>query len=103
MALALRLQRSTIVSWTAGLALFGFFYGVVAEQAETLLAENPEMAEFFEQLGRLSPTDAFLWRAALMVALIGSGFSISSTLRLRSEESAMRADSLLSTPTSRRI
>jgi ABC-2 type transport system permease protein len=37
-----------------------------------------------------------------MLALIGSGFSISSTLRLRSEESAMRADWLLSTPTSRR-
>jgi ABC-2 type transport system permease protein len=102
MALALRLQRSSIVSWMVGLALFGFFYGVVADQAETLFAENPEMAEFFEQLGQLSPTDAFLSTSVLMLALIGSGFSISSTLRLRSEESAMRADSLLSTPTSRR-
>jgi ABC-2 type transport system permease protein len=102
MALALRLQRSSIVSWTVGLALFGFFYGVVADQAETLFADNPEMAEFFEQLGQLSPTDVFLSTAVLMLALIGSGFSISSTLRLRSEESAMRADSLLSTPTSRR-
>ena len=35
-----------------------------------------------------------------MLALIGSGFSISSRLRLRSEESVMRADSILSTPTS---
>ena len=102
MALALRLQRSSIISWTVGLALFGFFYGVVADQAETIFAENPEMAEFFEQLGQLSPTDAFLSTSVLMLALIGSGFSISSALRLRSEESAMRADSLLSTPTSRR-
>lgn len=102
MALALRLQRASAISWTVGLAFFGFFYGVVADQAETLFEENPEMAEFFEQLGQLSPTDAFLSTSVLMLALIGSGFSISSTLRLRSEESAMRADSLLCTPTSRR-
>ena len=102
LSLGRRLQRSAMVGWMVGLALFGFFYGVVAEQADTIFAESPEVAEYFEQLGQLSPTDAFLSTSVLMLALIGSGFSISSTLRLRSEESAMRADVLLSTPTARR-
>ena len=37
----------------------------------------------------------------LMLALIASGFTISSVLRLRTEESAVRADPILATPTPR--
>ncbi|MBT7428910.1 MAG: hypothetical protein HN783_03770, partial [Ilumatobacter sp.] len=83
------------------LALFGFFYGIIADQAETLFADNPEMADFFEQLGQASPTDAFLSTALFMLAFIASGFAISSVLRLRSEEAATRADWILATPTAR--
>ena len=99
--LALRLQRASVAGWLVGLAVFGFFYGIVADQAETLFADNPEMADFFEQLGQASPTDAFLSTALFMLALIASGFAISSVLRLRSEESATRADRILATPTAR--
>ena len=99
--LAVRLQRALVAGWLVGLALFGFFYGIIADQAETLFADNPEMADFFEQLGQVSPTDAFLSTALFMLALIASGFAISSVLRLRSEEAATRADWILATPTAR--
>lgn len=101
LGLAVRLQRASVAGWLVGLALFGFFYGIIADQAEMLFADNPEMADFFEQLGEASPTDAFLSTAVFMLALIASGFAISSVLRLRSEEAAMRADWLLATPTAR--
>jgi ABC-2 type transport system permease protein len=101
LGLAVRLQRAAVAGWLIGLALFGFFYGIIADQAETLFAENPEMADFFEQFGEVSPTDAFLSTAVFMLALIASGFAISSVLRLPSEEAAMRADWLLATPTAR--
>jgi ABC-2 type transport system permease protein len=99
--LAVRLQRALVAGWLVGLALFGFFYGIIADQAETLFADNPEMADFFEQLGQASPTDAFLSTALFMLAFIASGFAISSVLRLRSEEAATRADWILATPTAR--
>ena len=99
--LAVRLQRALVAGWLVGLALFGFFYGIIADQAETLFADNPEMADFFEQLGQASPTDAFLSTALFMLAFITSGFAISSVLRLRSEEAATRADWILATPTAR--
>jgi ABC-2 type transport system permease protein len=96
--LALRLQRAGLVGWMAGLAVVGAFYGAVATEAEQLLADTPELADFFLADGQRSITDAFLGTAMLMLGLIGSGFTISAVLRLRGEETEGRADTLLSTP-----
>ena len=101
LALTFRLQRATIIAWSIGLGLMGLFYGVVADQAETILEDNPEMEEFFAHLGNASITDAYLATSVLMLALIASGFTISSVLRLRSEEVATRTDSVLATHISR--
>ena len=102
LALAVRLQRAAITGWAIGLGLMGLFYGIVADQAEAIIEDNPEMEDFFAHLGDASITDAYLATSMLMLALITSGFTISSILRLRSEELASRADPLLATPISRR-
>jgi ABC-2 type transport system permease protein len=101
LGLSIRLQRASVVGWTVGVGLIGFFYGIVADQAESILEENPEAADFFAQFGEGSLTDAFLSTAMLVLALMASGFTVSSVLRLRSEEMAVRADPILATPTSR--
>ena len=101
LTLAFRLQRATIVGWTIGLGVMGLFYGIVADQAERIIEENPDIKEFFAHLGNASITDAYLATSVLMLALIASGFTISSVLRLRSEELATRADSILATRVSR--
>jgi ABC-2 type transport system permease protein len=100
--LAVRLHRGSIIGWSVGLAAVGFFYGAVAVEAEVLLTENPEMADFFAQLGEGSLTDLFLATALLMLALIASGYTVSAVLRLRGEEADGRVDSLLSGPVPRR-
>ena len=102
LGLAVRLQRTSVLGWAVGLGLIAFFYGIVADEAESILEENPEMEEFFAQLGKGSVTDAFLSMSVLVMALMATGFTISSVLRLRSEELAGRTDVLLAAPVPRR-
>lgn len=100
--LAVRLQRASVISWAIGVGLIAFFYGIVADEAESMIQDNPDLAEFFAQLGAASITDAFLSTSVLILAFIATGFTISSVLRLRSEELAGRTDALLATAVTRR-
>jgi ABC-2 type transport system permease protein len=102
LGLAVRLQRGSLVGWVVGLGSLAFFYGLVADQAEQMIEDNPDMADFFAQLGVASVTDAFLSTAMLIMALFGTGFTVSSVLRLRSEEVSGRADPVLAAPVGRR-
>lgn len=102
LGLAARLHRGSIIGWSVGLGAVGFFYGVVAVEAESLLTDNPEMADFFAQLGEGTLTDAFLATAALMLGLVASGYTVSAVLRLRGEEVDGRVESVLSAPVARR-
>lgn len=101
LGLAVRLHRGTLIGWTVGLAAIGFFYGLVAVEAESILADNPELTDFFAQFGEGSLTDAFLATAVLMLGLLGGGYTVSAVLRLRGEETDGRVDALLATPVSR--
>jgi len=100
LAMAARQQRTSLISWTLGIAFIGFFFGIVADEADQLL-ENETIAEFYSQAGTGTPTEAFLATTVLMVALIASGFTVSTVLRLRAEESAGRAAAVMATPVSR--
>ena len=51
--------------------------------------------------GGASLTDAYLATSMLILAIVAGGAAIQMTLRLRTEESAGRAEPLLATPTSR--
>jgi ABC-2 type transport system permease protein len=101
LALSWRLQRASILGWAAGVAVLGFFYGFVADQAEKMLEENPEIADYLALVGQASITDVFLATSILMAGLLASGFTIAAVLRMRSEETAGRADPVLATPVSR--
>ncbi len=94
-------SAASIVSWSIGLGLTGFFYGVVGEQAESIFEENPELESYIAHLGDASITDAYLATSILMMALMAMGLTVSSILRLRNEELAFRADLVMATPTSR--
>lgn len=100
LALAFRLQRSSLIGWAIGVGLMGFFMGVVSDQADEL-AENEAIADLMAQAGQGTFTESFLSTIMLMSALMVSGFFVSSVLRLRSEERAIRADPVLATPVSR--
>jgi len=99
--LAFRLHRATIIGWSVGMALLSGFYGIVADQAKSIVEDNPDMADFFAQLGKGSITDAFLATAVLMMALLATGYTVSAVLRLRTEETTERAAAVLATPVAR--
>ncbi|MEQ1702556.1 MAG: ABC transporter permease, partial [Ilumatobacteraceae bacterium] len=101
LGLAFRLHRATIIGWSVGMALLSGFYGVVADQAKSIIDDNPDMADFFAQLGKGSITDVFLATAVSMMALLATGYTVSAVLRLRTEETAERAAAVLATPVAR--
>lgn len=101
LALAIRLQRSSVLGWTVGVGVSAFSFGLVVDQAEAL-ADNEAIAEMFARSGQGTITEQFLASLMLMVAILTSGFTVASVLRLRTEEMAGRADPLLATPVSRR-
>ncbi len=100
MAMAARLQRPALVGWSIGMATMGFFFGLVADEAETIL-ENEAIADFIAQTGGGSPVDAFVATMVLMLGLLATGFTIASVLRMRSEEAAGRLSPVLAGPTGR--
>lgn len=100
-ALAWRLQRTSIVAWVAAMFVFGSAYGSIGDGAGDLVGDSDLGNEVFAQGG--SPiTEAFFGVAALMLAVIGSAFVVTSVLRLRGEEADGHAEVLLATATSRR-
>lgn len=99
--LALRLQRGSLIGWSAGMFLTGFAYGWVADDVEDFVGDNEALREAIAQAGVTDLTDSYLARSLLTVALIGTGFAVQAVLRLRGEESDMRAEPVLAAPVSR--
>ena len=100
LGLALRLQRASLIGWTVGVFATGLSYGSVGRDIEDFVGDNKDIAEVLAQAGG-NLTDSFFATTLLVLALIGTGFAIQSTLRLRAEESAGRAEPLLATAITR--
>ena len=101
LGLAMRLQRGALMGWGAGVLVTGIAYGWIAPTVDSFVANNKQMAEMMASAGIGNLTDTYFATSFRVMALIASGFAIQSALRLRSEESALRADSVLATPVSR--
>lgn len=99
--LALRLQVGSLVGWTVGLFLVGVVYGSIGQDVEEMIQDNPTYADFLAQLEGVDITDSYFATAMAMQALLAAGYAISAALRVRSEESAGRVESILAAPVSR--
>lgn len=98
---AFRLQRGALAAWLVGLFVLGVVYGSIGDDVDELLEDNPGYADFFAQFEGASLTDSFFATAMVMLAVIAAGFSISSALQMRAEESSGRAEPMLASPISR--
>jgi ABC-2 type transport system permease protein len=101
LGLALRLQRGSLIGWSCGLMLLGATYGSVADQIDQFVKDNKQIADYLTAYGGANLTDAFFTTSLLMLALIGAGFAVQSTLRTVGEEGALRSELLLATPVPR--
>src|SRR5229473_1398761 len=101
LGLAMRLQRGALMGWGAGVLVTGIAFGWIAPTIDSFVANNKAFAQMLASAGVGSLTDTYFATSFRIMALIASGFAIQSALRLRSEESALRAELVLATPVSR--
>lgn len=101
--LALRLQRGTLVGWAVGLFLLALIYGAVIPTIPDLVKSNPTIGQYMGVAAGAQQAliDAFLRYILLFMAVVSTGFAVSSVLRLRSEEESGRAEAVLATGVSR--
>ncbi|MFF3617807.1 ABC transporter permease [Streptomyces sp. NPDC002467] len=94
--LAWRLQRGSVIGWSAGFLIAGVVFGGMADGAADLVGGNEKTREIIERMGGQSGlTDAFLATMAGMFGLIAALYVVASVLRLSGEESGQRAEPLL--------
>jgi ABC-2 type transport system permease protein len=101
LGMALRLQRGSLIGWCVGVALMGISYGSVANQINDFATDNQQMRDYLTGGRAGDPTLLFLSTTVLTTAMLAAGFAVQATLRLHSEEAALRAEPLLATPVSR--
>ncbi|TKV59274.1 ABC transporter permease [Nakamurella flava] len=101
-SLATRLQRGSLLGWTATFVVLGGVYGAATSGVDELISGTPALADTIRRLGGAAQiTVAFLTATVTILAIVAAAFGVSTVLRLRGEETAGRAEMLLATATSR--
>lgn len=96
-ALAWRMHRAPLLWWTIGFAALGYVFGNIASSVGTML-DSPQAQEWIMRIGgKQGLTDAFLATELSMMGMVASAYGVQAMLRLRSEETAVRAEPLLAT------
>jgi ABC-2 type transport system permease protein len=102
-ALTLRLTRTTILCWLAGLALTGVVFGLVAQAAGNALQGSPGVEHAIERLGGTATgAVAYLGLVFLIAAGIVAIAMAGQVTAMRGEEASGRLENLLVRPVARR-
>ena len=101
-ALAWRQQRGSLIGWSVGMALLGLVYGSSAKSVGSLVNTSSQLRDIVDRLGGThNLINAYFTATFGICGLIAAAYAIQATLRARSEETALRAELLLSTPVRR--
>ncbi|MDT7790090.1 MAG: polyether ionophore transport system permease protein [Pseudonocardiales bacterium] len=100
--LAWRLQKGSLIGWSIALLAVGVIYGSVAQAVGQMVQDNPTLGQIVSKIGGADAmVDAFFATVTQLLGLITSIYLVQAVLRLRSEETAFRAEPILATPVSR--
>ncbi|WP_205856559.1 ABC transporter permease [Phytoactinopolyspora endophytica] len=99
LGLAVRLQRSGVVAWAIGLAVFGAFYGAMISAADEMFDEITALEDLWTFDGA-SFADRWIVSFIGMLGMLAAVPAILSVQRLRSEETVGRAEPVLATAVS---
>jgi ABC-2 type transport system permease protein len=103
LALAWRLHRSLLIGSAIGFALFGAALGGFAASISDLLKDNPQLQDIIAHLGgNAGIVDAFFAGIMSVLALMVAVYCIHATLRMQSEEIALRGELVLAASVGRR-
>ncbi|HLR96735.1 MAG TPA: hypothetical protein VK053_19585 [Jiangellaceae bacterium] len=98
--LSWRLSRWGLLGWVLAMLAAGIAFGSVADDMTDVVAGSDALVDFIGGSGE-SLVDAYFVLVALLLGLAITGFVISGVLRLRTEETAGRAEPILATVVSR--
>jgi ABC-2 type transport system permease protein len=101
--LAWRLQRGSIIGWGIGAVLGAAAIGGLGKTLNDSISKNPDVSKAIEEMGTGHGT-VFEVFVGVMIALIGlvvAGAAVQTAMRLRQEEAATTAETVLATPVSR--
>ena len=101
--LALRLQRGGLIGWIVGIVLAAFGMGSLSVSIDSMLTNNPQVAELFQKMGGGAASLRLSFFMA-MLSIMGTIVGLAAVLllaRLRQEETAGRAEVMLATSTPR--
>jgi ABC-2 type transport system permease protein len=102
LALAWRLHRGTLIGWLIGFAVMGALFGSLAAGIGDIVGTSDQSKQILERMGGASGiVAAYLGTIVSMLSMIASLYAVQASLRMRSEESAMRVEPLLATAVSR--
>jgi ABC-2 type transport system permease protein len=102
LGLAWRLHRGSLYGWAAGFVVIGAVYGGAAKSVADLLKTSSQLQQILNRLGgQAAVTDAYFASIFGLTGLVAAAYGIQAMLRARGEETAMRAEPLLATATSR--
>lgn len=101
-ALAWRLHRGMLTGWLAGFAVSGLLFGSMADGIGDLVGNSEQVRQTFERMGGASAmVDAFIAVMANLFGMVAALYAVQATLRMRSEEVALRLEPVLATRTRR--
>ncbi|MGW5242075.1 ABC transporter permease [Monashia sp. NPDC004114] len=100
--LTARLARGTVIGWVVLSVLLGSVVGSIAGNVQSLM-DSPQTAELLRKLGSGvgSLVDTFFTAELHIAAIAVAAMGISLVTRMRSEETSMRAESVLATAVTR--
>jgi ABC-2 type transport system permease protein len=98
---AFRLHRASLIGWSAALFLLGVMYGSVLGDSEQMLTQIKSLEDFLPEIAGVGLIETFAAMITTIMAIITAIFAVLAALRMRSEETAGRAEPLLATALSR--
>ncbi|MFD5873928.1 ABC transporter permease [Streptomyces sp. NPDC060322] len=98
---ALRLHRSVLAGFAAGLFVMGAMYGSILGEADDMLRNIDQVQDALRRIGGTSTVESFASMIMVILAVVASVYVVMASLRPRAEESAGRAEPLLATGLSR--
>jgi ABC-2 type transport system permease protein len=96
--LAWRLHRGALLGWLAAFVVVGGVLGAVTNELVSVTDGNEQLATILRQLGgQTAIANAFLSAILGLLGLLSAVFTVQAVLRLRGEETGLRAEPVLAT------
>jgi ABC-2 type transport system permease protein len=101
LGLATRLQRGSLIGWSAGMIVLAVAYGSITDSINEFVKDNQTLTDIIAAQGRGTLIEQYLAMSFRILALVAAGFAIQSAMRLRGEETSTHGEQVLATPVSR--